>query len=76
MTLIRHELCRAWKTLLIWTLALGSFLVVCLAIYPDMKKEMESISAIMSAMGAFSATFGTARNGGFSGMSSVYSPVT
>ena len=58
MTLIRHELRRAWKSLLVWTLALGSFLVICLAIYPDMKKEMDSISAIMSAMGAFSAAFG------------------
>ena len=58
MTLIRHELRRAWKSLLIWTLALGGFLVICLAIYPDMKKEMDSISSIMSAMGAFSAAFG------------------
>ena len=58
MTLFRHEIRRAWKALLIWTLALGGFLVVCLAIYPDMKKEMDSISSIMSAMGAFSAAFG------------------
>ena len=58
MTLIRHEIRRAWKALLIWTLALGGFLVVCLVIYPDMKKEMDSISSVMSAMGAFSAAFG------------------
>ena len=58
MTLIRHELRRAWKSLLIWTLTLGGFLVICLAIYPDMKKEMDSISSLMSAMGTFSAAFG------------------
>ena len=58
MTLIRHELRRAWKALLIWTLALSGFLVVCLFIYPDMKKEMNSISSLMSGMGAFSAAFG------------------
>ena len=58
MTLIRHELRRGWKALLIWTLALSGFLVVCLFIYPDMKKEMDSISSLMSGMGAFSAAFG------------------
>ena len=58
MTLIRHELRRAWKPLLIWTLALSGFLVICLFIYPDMKKEMNSISSLMSGMGAFSAAFG------------------
>ena len=58
MTLLRHELKRAWKALLIWTLAIGGFLVIALAIYPEMKKEMDSISAIMSSMGAFSSAFG------------------
>ena len=58
MTLIRHELRRAWKSLLIWTLALSSFLVICLAIYPDMKKEMDSISSAFAAMGMFSSAFG------------------
>ncbi len=58
MTLIRHELRQAWKSLLIWTGALSAFLVICLVIYPDMKKEMDSISAAFSAMGAFSSAFG------------------
>ncbi len=58
MTLIRHELRQAWKSLLIWTLTLSGFLVICLVIYPDMKKEMNSISSLMSGMGSFSAAFG------------------
>lgn len=58
MTLIRHELRQAWKTLLIWTLALSGFLVICLVIYPDMKKEMDSISSAFAAMGMFSSAFG------------------
>ena len=58
MTLIRHELRRAWKSLLIWTLAISGFLVVCLAIYPDMKKEMDSVSSAFAAMGSFSSAFG------------------
>lgn len=58
MTLIRHELRQGWKTLLIWTLVLSSFLVICLAIFPDMKKEMDSISSAFAAMGMFSSAFG------------------
>ena len=58
MTLVRHELRQGWKSLLIWTLTLSGFLIICLAIYPDMKKEMDSISSAFSAMGMFSSAFG------------------
>ena len=58
MTLLRHELKRSWKSLLIWTLAIGSMLAIALLIYPEMKKQMESLSAAMSSMGAFSSAFG------------------
>ncbi len=33
MTLIRHELKQAWKALLIWTLSIGAFVVICLFMY-------------------------------------------
>ena len=58
MTLIRHELKQAWKALLIWTLAIGSFIVICLFMYPEMKSQMNSISSIFASMGAFSSAFG------------------
>ena len=58
MTLIRHELKRGWKALLIWTLAIGSFIVICLFMYPEMKGQMDNISSIFSSMGAFSSAFG------------------
>ena len=58
MTLIRHELKRGWKALLIWTLAIGSFIVICLFMYPEMKGQMDSISSIFSSMGMFSTAFG------------------
>lgn len=58
MTLIRHELKQAWKSLLIWTSAIGAFIVICLFMYPEMKGQMDSISSMFSAMGAFSAAFG------------------
>ena len=58
MTLIRHELKRSWKALLIWTLSIGIFIIICLFMYPEMKSQMNSISAIFSSMGAFSSAFG------------------
>ena len=58
MTLIRHELKQGWKALLIWTLSIGSFIIICLFMYPEMKGQMESVSSIFSSMGAFSSAFG------------------
>ena len=58
MTLIRHELKQGWKALMIWTLSIGSFIIICLFMYPEMKGQMESVSSIFSSMGAFSSAFG------------------
>ena len=58
MTLIRHELKQSWKALLVWTLSIGAFIVLCLFMYPEMKSQMNSISSIFSSMGAFSSAFG------------------
>lgn len=58
MTLLRHELRRGWKSLAIWTGAIGSFIVVCLLIFPEMKSQMDSISSLFSSMGAFTRAFG------------------
>ena len=58
MTLIRHELRKAWKSTLIWTAAIGVFIVICLFMYPEMRTQTESISRIFSSMGAFSSAFG------------------
>ena len=58
MTLLRHELKQAWKSLLIWTLTIGAFIMICLFMYPEMKSQMDGISSIFSSMGAFTAAFG------------------
>ena len=39
MTLIRHELRRSWKSLAIWTGAIGAFIVICLFMFPEMKSQ-------------------------------------
>ena len=58
MTLIRHELKQSWKSLVIWTAAIGAFIVTCLLIWPEMKSQMQGISSLFSSMGAFTAAFG------------------
>lgn len=58
MTLIRHELKRSWKSLTIWTCAIGAFIVICLFMFPEMKSQTEAISSVFSSMGAFSTAFG------------------
>ena len=58
MTLVRHELRRAWKSTTIWTCAIGAFIVICLFMFPEMKSQTESISSLFSSMGAFTSAFG------------------
>ena len=61
MTLIKHELKQGWKSLAIWTLAIGFFVVICVLMYPEMEGEMEEVSEMFSSMGAFTAAFGMDR---------------
>ena len=58
MTLIRHELKQGWKALAIWTAAIGSFIVIALLIYPEMKSQMGNFSDMFASMGAFTSAFG------------------
>jgi len=61
MTLIKHELRQGWKSLAIWTLSIGFFIVICVMMYPEMEGEMEEVSEMFSSMGAFTAAFGMDR---------------
>ena len=61
MTLIKHELKQGWKSLAIWTLAIGFFVIICVLMYPEMEGEMEEVSEMFSSMGAFTAAFGMDR---------------
>ena len=58
MTLFRHEMKRAWKALLIWTLAIGFFLAIAIFVYPEMKNQMDQLSEAFASMGSFSSAFG------------------
>lgn len=61
MTLMKHELKQGWKSLAIWTAAIGFFIIICVFMFPEMKNEMNDVSDMFSSMGAFTAAFGMDR---------------
>lgn len=61
MTLIKHELKQGWKSFAIWTISIGFFIVICVAMYPEMKGEMDGVSDMFASMGAFTEAFGMDR---------------
>lgn len=61
MTILRHELRRGKTALLIWTGVIALLLAICIFLFPEMKKEMESISETFASMGSFTAAFGMDR---------------
>lgn len=59
LTWLWHELKSSWKSWLIWTLAIGFFVVVCVAVYPEMNQAMsEEIAKMYSSLGSFGEAFG------------------
>lgn len=61
MTLIRHELRQSKASFLIWTAAIAALLATCVFLFPEMKAQMDAVSALFSSMGAFTAAFGMDR---------------
>ena len=58
MTIIRHELKQSRISLIIWTVAIGFLLAVCIFMFPEMKGEMEEVNDVFSSMGSFTQAFG------------------
>jgi len=61
MTIVKHELRQGWKNLVIWTGAIGFFMVVCILLFPQMKTQAADMSEAFASMGAFTAAFGMDR---------------
>lgn len=57
-TIYKHEMKLLFKTLLIWTLAVGGMCFVCILLFNSMKGEMEGMAESFSQMGAFADAFG------------------
>ena len=61
MTIMKHELRQGRTSFLIWTVAIGMLMAVCICLFPEMKGQMEGISKLFASMGAFTAAFGMDR---------------
>ncbi len=61
MVLFNHEIRRAKKTWIIWTLSISILMAICVFIYKDLKPQMESMSELFSSMGALGAAFGMSK---------------
>ena len=61
MTLVKHELKQGKVSFLIWTLSVGLLLAVCVFLFPEMKGQMDGISASFADMGSFTEAFGMDR---------------
>ncbi len=61
MTLMKHELKQGRKSLMIWTVAIGFLLAVCVFMFPEMKGEMDGVSDMFASMGSFTEAFGMDR---------------
>ena len=58
MTLMLFELKWNRLSLAVWTAAIALLLLVCLAIFPDMKGQVNELNAAFSSMGSFTEAFG------------------
>lgn len=61
MTIVRHELRQNRTAFIIWTLAIGFLLSICVFLFPEMKGEMQGVSDMFASMGSFTAAFGMDR---------------
>ena len=61
MTIFRHELRQGRTALMIWTISIGAMAAMCVALYPQMRGEMEAMGAMFADMGAFTQAFGMDR---------------
>lgn len=58
MTILKKELKQNLKAFLIWTAAISFMLIICILMFPEMSKEMDSVNDMFANMGSFTAAFG------------------
>lgn len=58
MTVLLHELKQGRKALIIWGVVIAFMLFICILMFPEMEKQMDSISEMFANMGGFTAAFG------------------
>ena len=58
MTVYLNEMKRSLKSLMIWSLAIGAMITVCIAMFPELKNETEKMGNMFADMGSFTEAFG------------------
>ena len=58
MVILKREILSQKLTILVWGLAIGFMVGVCVLIYPQMQSQMDNIGEMMSSLGSFTKAFG------------------
>jgi len=58
MYIFKREILSQKLAILIWSLAIGGMVAICVLIYPQMAGQMDNINEMMSSMGSFTKAFG------------------
>lgn len=58
MTIFFHEWKRGRAAFAIWTGVIAFMIIVCMALYPEMKEQMAGVNSLFANMGSFTAAFG------------------
>ena len=61
MIIFGHELKRSLRSTLIWGLIIGGTIMLCVFLFPELKKELGDMVDAMSDLGGFGAAFGMDR---------------
>ncbi len=61
MTIIKHELRQGRIAFAVWTVSIAALMVVCVFLFPEMKREMGAIGNLFASMGKFTDAFGMNR---------------
>lgn len=58
MVILKREILSQKLTILIWGLAIGIMVGICVLVYPEMQSQMDNITEMMSSMGGLTKAFG------------------
>ena len=61
MTLLKHELHQSRLSLIVWAVAIGGLMAICVLMYPEIQGEMDQVGEMFASMGVFTAAFGMDR---------------
>lgn len=61
MTIMKHELRQGRTAFAVWTVSIAFLMMVCVFLFPEMKKEMGAVGNLFASLGSFTAAFGMDR---------------